>query len=178
MNANPYIRQFDFEQAAEACGRPPQTLRSWSNHDWLRLGQDDVEGYQGKAAKLSLATVFRIAIAAELLDYGFRGRDAFDAATEFSDVGKGRLPGTLFKSGLTVLIARKPSKQSRKSKRIPLGPNPTAEVVNIQKGIPAEQFSRLRPDGASFVTVCCNYVCERVAAKLGMEVVYDDGNAA
>jgi hypothetical protein len=193
MNPLLHVPQFTLDQVAEVCGKPAATIRSWHTAEWLKLSEHDRPGRQGVSALLSLATVFRIAIASELMQYGLKPVYALYAAAAFSDthadiVGRrgrkaGRQPGELFskKAGKTVLIVWRPVPISDDDLNIafPLFGNDAAKVVLVptQGGIPAELFfkvtaGRVRQD--SFIALNCNAICELAAKRLGTQPSYQD----
>ena len=167
-----YAPKFTFEQLADAIKFPSQTLRSWKNSDFLALDEDhDVEGKPGIAAKLSLLTCFKIALAAELIDSGLDLDAAFEAAEAFSDEAR-EMPGTLFRNGETILVVRKRRADRRARARIPHGPHCSAEVIN-SKGGSVRADMLFRDESGALTLVDCKMVCESVASKLGGKPVYD-----
>lgn len=183
-----YTPRFTFEDAAKACGRPVGTVRSWKNSDLLKFEHYDQAGRPGKAGLMALATVYRIALAAELIGYGLAPKDAFYAASAFTDVSnyelqdygdkeapRGRSPGELFPNGETLLIVWRPAGELDDTPDL-VRPNRLATVVNVKMddkygAALSQQFysnSGGRSPQFSFIIVECNFICRHVNSKLGV----------
>jgi hypothetical protein len=179
-----HVPRFTIDQIAQACDRPAATIRSWITSEWLKLSEHDRPGQQGIASMLSLATVFRIATASELVHYGIKPNYALYAAMAFADSSADardkpalkRGPAELFpkRAGETVLIVWRPLD---KLPKVPLLINEAASVVLVppNRGVPLDLFFSMaggRARQQSIIALSCNMVCETVASTLRTSAVY------
>lgn len=191
---------FTFDDAAKAIDRPVATVRNWAARGGFDLDRRfDRNSPSGGVRLLSLASIFRLAIAVELVGYGVPRTYAFKAASVFTDVGThggsldheepmqlvGRQPGQLFCEGETLLIVWKPHTSGKDGGQNVSLPSQIAEVVKINpndkyqptftKFFLQQRAGRTLQD--SFVVVNCTHICRAVAARLDADVEYDDGRA-
>lgn len=177
--------RYSFAEAAEAIGRDPDTLRAWSTRYGFELAEYDRNATRGGLRLLSRVSVYRLAIANELIEgYGFFPREAFSAAVRFADLSSPlprdsyrgntakRAPAELFPEGDTLLIVYKPGLAEAD---VNFTEHPFADVVNV---LPEESFGEVRNKlffrhtaaserQDSFIVLNCKSICGAIDAKLG-----------
>jgi hypothetical protein len=115
--------RFTSAQVCEAAGISASTLKNWVSREpqVVLLREEDREnerGGKGIPLTFSFNRVMQVALTAELVRFGWQPRAATLAAVAFTDLGDaahgwaadgppvlGRLPGQLYATGTTVLIA-------------------------------------------------------------------------
>lgn len=138
------------DDAIRSTGVAADTLRNWLDpaRSVVVMGQHDRRaGGSGRPHLLTLRRVYQIALVQELVRIGIAPHRAGPAAATFTDAGsEDRLPGRLYKSGLTILIVHSEGARvvhmPTTSDAVDLvasifAPGPAAAVVNV--GAVAEQ---------------------------------------
>lgn len=199
-----YGPRFTVEQVAKACDLPTATLRSWftarvepkSDRKWIEPGKDDLPGQKGIATRLSLASAFRIGIAAELVKYGVAPKFACYAALAFSATNVAdyddrlqrikdgrRSPGALFDKaeGETFFIFFRPDEAAlieHLKYPSPMGIEGVMVMLIEDNRIPVTIFDKMsfgqgdQIGQHSLLLVRCNRICTSIARRLGASPVY------
>lgn len=103
---------YTLEMIANACGVPLNTARTWQHRGIILAGEG--RGH-GNVVLFSLNRAVQFALTAELVRFGIAPRRAGMMSASFTDMaepaympdtaGEVRLPGALFTTGRTVLVA-------------------------------------------------------------------------
>lgn len=170
---------FSLRQAAEAVDLPVDTVRFWFRGGHATFDPADKLAPTGATTHVSLRTVFRLAIMAELKRVGMSPGDAFAAAVNFADFEEMRAqdlgdatasvdlrpPGELFSDGHTLLVVWPHG----------AGGVQSAECIKVSDADAILEKLVFRTNGGrpwqtTAIVVHCNSVVYRVAAKLGVKI--------
>ena len=159
---------FTAEQTARAAGTTSGALRAWLQRGAILPGDGDKPANgSGYYNFFTLNRVVQVALTVELVMFGLPTRIAGTLAASFTDLaepsympdtgGETRLPGALYATGRTVLIAHE-------------GQHDVARVVRVTSDTPAMLLFSI--PGGPRATVACmvdvNAVVSRVRAALGV----------
>jgi hypothetical protein len=172
---NPDVPMFFTEDVCRAVNTDPVNLKNWITGGVILMSDSDREQFNikgllnerldlgsGRSHLFTLRQVIQVALVAELTRLGVPPSKAGVLALGFTDMGQGkagnagessptikRLPGQLFRSGLTLLVAY-PDED-------------TSTIINADRKTPLFEILAW---GAAVVVVNLNEVCRRTCAAL------------